>query len=264
MKRPAKLLLAGSLLLVAAVSASWFLSADNNGDRNSAYAQTPILDEFISGKTFKRSFAIPEHLGWVTVQVENEASDSIAVRITEGSSTGKEKMRFTLKPGEQKPVLGTSPWSAGNHTIALSSSKGYEMSGRVSVKLEDSPAAVGLPAKPSVSAGTRLPDEDAAWSGRSSGSKITSVSFEVLENHGFVALDFLNEGKGATTVSVSRSSSGEVSFTERVEPGQPFAWSSGSGYPEGMPSGTYTVSFRSSTAEVEMSYSGRASQSGNS
>ncbi|QGG58012.1 MULTISPECIES: hypothetical protein [Paenibacillus] len=178
MKRPAKLLLAGSLLLVAALSASWFLSADNNGGRNSASSRAPILNE--------------------------------------------------------------------------------PMSGRVSVKLDDSPAAVGLPAKPGV------PDEDAAWSGRTSGSKMTSVSFEVPRHHGFVALDFLNEGEGATTISVSHPSSGAFYFTESVEPGQPFAWSSERDYPEGMPSGTYTVSFHSSTAEVEASYSGRASQSGNS
>ncbi|MDQ8737883.1 hypothetical protein [Paenibacillus sp. LHD-38] len=91
----------------------------------------------ISGSSFNKDFNIPAHFGWVKVRVHNTSSETLRVRVTQGTITGTEKMFFEVAPGAQKAVNGTQPWETDTHWVALSTKNGGIMSGFLSVELEN-------------------------------------------------------------------------------------------------------------------------------
>jgi hypothetical protein len=96
-------------------------------------------------------------------------------------------------------------------------------------------------------------------SGSVSGSKLTSSAFVVPIGYGHVKLNFLNKGTSDTIVSVQHADSDLVYFTTTVSANKSFTWRSPVDFPQGMRSGHYIVSFRSSSANVNVAYSGFAS-----
>ncbi|MDQ8738235.1 hypothetical protein [Paenibacillus sp. LHD-38] len=91
----------------------------------------------ISGPNFTKDFNIPAHFGWVKVWVHNTSSETLRVRVTQSTITGTEKMFFEVAPGAQKAVNVTQPWATGTHWVAISTKNGGNMSGFLSVKLEN-------------------------------------------------------------------------------------------------------------------------------
>ncbi|MFD1887019.1 hypothetical protein [Paenibacillus wenxiniae] len=116
---------------------------------------------------------------------------------------------------------------------------------------ETGPIFSGDPVTPSIIANN--------FSGTASGSKQTSSAFVVPINYGHVKLYFLNNSSAATTISVTNIKSGLVYFTKQVDAGSSYTWRSIDNYSNGMQSGDYTVTYRSSSANVNVNYSGFAS-----
>ncbi|NBD28348.1 hypothetical protein [Paenibacillus glycinis] len=96
-------------------------------------------------------------------------------------------------------------------------------------------------------------------SGTASGSKITSSAFVVPVGYGHVKLNFLNKGTSDTMVTVQHSDSAMVYFTTTISANKSFTWRSTVDFPQGMRSGHYIVSIRSSSANVNVAFSGFAS-----
>ncbi|GGA24858.1 hypothetical protein [Paenibacillus physcomitrellae] len=97
------------------------------------------------------------------------------------------------------------------------------------------------------------------WSGHLSGSKQTSSSFDVSKGYGHVQLRFQNQGTSEAVISVAHEGSGKKYFTKTVAVGESLIWTSALDYPQGMRSGYYILSFRSSSSFVDVDYSGMAS-----
>ncbi|RAP73712.1 hypothetical protein [Paenibacillus montanisoli] len=97
------------------------------------------------------------------------------------------------------------------------------------------------------------------WSGNTSGAKITSTSFVVPGGYGHVKLYFNNKGTSDAIISVTHVDTNKVYFTQTVKPGTSFTWRSLTAYPQGMRAGSYIVSYRSSSANVNVDYAGFAS-----
>ncbi|WP_322907242.1 hypothetical protein [Paenibacillus campi] len=116
---------------------------------------------------------------------------------------------------------------------------------------ETGPIFSGDPVTPSIIANN--------FSGTASGSKQTASAFVVPINYGHVKLYFLNNSSAATTISVTNIKSGLVYFTKQVNAGSSYTWRSIDNYANGMQSGDYTVTYRSSAANVNVNYSGFAS-----
>ncbi|ANS74649.1 hypothetical protein AWM70_08665 [Paenibacillus yonginensis] len=97
------------------------------------------------------------------------------------------------------------------------------------------------------------------WSGHLSGSKQTSSSFDVPKGYGHVQLRFLNQGTSEAVISVAHEGSGKEYFTKTIAAGESLVWTSDADYTQGMRSGYYILSFRSSSSYVDVDYSGMAS-----
>lgn len=145
MKRTTKIFMTATLSVATVLSVSpVFASNEAPASPNSTpipgiitpYAvQNPISNLTLSGKTFDKSFDIPAHYGWVKIWVNNTSSETLRVRVTQGTLTGTQKMSFEVAPGQSVTQFGTQPWSTGDHWVAISTKDGGNMSGQLSVKL---------------------------------------------------------------------------------------------------------------------------------
>lgn len=92
-------------------------------------------NESFLGTTYKNNFYIEPHYGWAKIWIHNTSSDTVTVRVSQNTLTGKEKMLFTLAPGEQLAKKGIKPWSTGTHWISIAPKTGKPVSGLLTVKL---------------------------------------------------------------------------------------------------------------------------------
>ncbi|MGU3472012.1 hypothetical protein ACLBWT_12810 [Paenibacillus sp. D51F] len=101
------------------------------------------------------------------------------------------------------------------------------------------------------------------WSGNAnSTSTSASSSFVVPKDYGHVKLYFHNIGKASVTITVTHIES-NYTYVDAVSvaSGAAYTWRSTTNYPQGMRSGSYTVSYHSSSGAVNVDYAGFASNS---
>ncbi|WP_440115324.1 hypothetical protein [Paenibacillus sp. QZ-Y1] len=96
------------------------------------------------------------------------------------------------------------------------------------------------------------------WAQNVNGNKMTSSQFYVPATFGHVKLYFNNKGTSDTIISVTHSS-GKVYFTKTVKEGKDFTWRSIYDFPQGVRGGDFTVSYRSSSGNVNVDIAGFAS-----
>lgn len=96
-----------------------------------------IVNAPIAGSSFTKSFNIQPDFGWVKVLIQNTSNETLTVRVTQSTLTGTQNMLFTVAPGGTYPEHGTKPWATGTHWVSISTKNGGNMSGLLTVKLEN-------------------------------------------------------------------------------------------------------------------------------
>ena len=96
-----------------------------------------IVDRPISGSSFTKDFIIQPTFGWVKVLIQNTSTETLTVRVTQSTLVGTQKMLFSVAPGDTYTEYGEKPWATGIHWVSVSTKNGRNMSGFMSVIMEN-------------------------------------------------------------------------------------------------------------------------------